>query len=61
VRAIAQHRLGVFGKLRAFPSIDISADLSVVALWSALGLTLAALFCSLGFGLELGELLGRAE
>jgi hypothetical protein len=57
VRAIAQYQAGVIAKEGAVPSVHIPADLSVIMLWSALGLTLTALLCSLGFGFELGEVL----
>jgi hypothetical protein len=58
-RAIASHRFGAIDKLHALASVPIPVDLSVTALWGALGLTLAALLCSLGFGSEVGELLAR--
>jgi hypothetical protein len=57
MRAIAQYDPGLAGRGRTFHPINIPADLSVVCLWSALGLTLAALLCSAGIGSDMGELL----
>jgi len=40
--------------------IGVSADFRIACLWSALGLTLTGLFCALGFGAEIGQILAVA-
>lgn len=45
---------------RALPRSTVAADLRVVCLWSALGLTLTALMFAAGFGAEIATALAAA-
>jgi hypothetical protein len=61
MRAITQNQRGFSIPLRIPPlGMGASADLSIVCLWSALGLTLTGLLFALGPGAEIGQILAMA-
>jgi hypothetical protein len=60
-RGVGTHRgAHAFPTFRPEPRMEASADFCVACLWSALGLTLTALFFALGLGAEIGQILAMA-
>jgi len=59
LRAITENQSEFLTPFRDL-GIGESEDFRIACLWSALGLTLTALFFALGFGAEIGQILALA-